>query len=133
LRAEDIQFVQADILEWTPPAGEFDLVVSNFVLDCFTPDQLELLVGKLSQAAAPQAWWLLADFCEPAGGAAKWRARLILEGMYLFFGWSTGLPADQLTSPDALLARRGFVLRQRRLFEWGLLHSDLWEGTAAGT
>jgi hypothetical protein len=34
---------------------------------------------------------------------------------------------DRLTAPDPLLARRGFVLRQRHLFEWGLLHADLWD------
>jgi hypothetical protein len=38
--------------------------------------------------------------------------------MYLFFGWTTGLPADRLTSPDLLLVQRGFVFRQWHLFEW---------------
>jgi hypothetical protein len=32
-----------------------------------------------------------------------------------------------LISQDSSLVRRGFVLRQRLLFEWGLLHADLWE------
>ena len=128
LGVEGIQFVQADILEWTPPAREFDLVASHFVLDCFPPEQLERLVGRLAGAAKPEARWLLSDFCEPPAGLGKWRARLVLEAMYLFFGWTTGLPADRLTSPDPSLVRRGFVLRQRHLFEWGLLHADLWEG-----
>jgi hypothetical protein len=85
-----------------------------------------MLVGRLAAAAKPEARWLLSDFCEPSAGFGKWRARLILEAMYLFFGWATGLPADRLTSPDQSLVRRGFVLRQRQLFEWGLLHADLW-------
>ncbi len=127
LDGKDIQFVQADILEWTPPAGEFDLVASHFVLDCFLPEQLELLVGRLAEAATPQARWLVADFCVPPRGLGNWRARLVLEAMYLFFGWATGLSAQRLTSPDSLLSRRGFVLRQRQRFDWGLLHSDLWE------
>ena len=38
----------------------------------------------------------------------------------------TRLPAARLTPPDALLAQQGFKLRERRFFEWGLLHSDLW-------
>ena len=126
LGVEGIQFVQADILEWTPPAREFDLVASHFVLDCFLPEQLERLVGCLAGAARPEARWLLSDFCEPPAELGKWRARLILEAMYLFFGWTTGLPADRLTSSDPSLARRGFVLRQRHLFEWGLMQADLW-------
>jgi hypothetical protein len=70
---------------------------------------------------------LLADFHEPPSGLAKWRARLILETMYLFFRWMAGLPAARLTPPDKALAEAGFVLRERRFFDWGLLHSDLWE------
>jgi hypothetical protein len=85
---EGIQFVQADILEWTPPAREFDLVASHFFLDCFPPEQLERLVGRLAGAAKPEARWLLSDFCEPPVGLGKWRARLVLEAMYLFFGWT---------------------------------------------
>jgi hypothetical protein len=81
---------------------------------------------SLAAAAAPEARWLLADFQEPAAGFAKWRARAILEVMYLFFRWAAALPASELTAPDSLLAQCGFKLRERRIFEWGLLHSDLW-------
>jgi hypothetical protein len=120
------EFIQADMLDWAAPHREFDLIVTHFFLDCFRPDQLDLLLPKLSEAAAPDACWLLADFQEPAAGPAKWRARAILEAMYLFFRWAAALPASQLTPPDALLARQGFALGQRRTFDWGLFHSDLW-------
>src|SRR5579859_448771 len=33
-------FVHADALEWRPPPGAFDLVVTHFFLDCFRPEQL---------------------------------------------------------------------------------------------
>jgi SAM-dependent methyltransferase len=120
------EFIRADLLEWPAPEGEFDLIVTHFFLDCFRPEQLERLMPKLSASAAPKACWLLADFQEPAAGPAKWRARAILEIMYVFFRWAAGLPASQLTPPDSLLARQGFTLGQRRTFDWGLLHSDLW-------
>jgi ubiquinone/menaquinone biosynthesis C-methylase UbiE len=120
------EFIQADLLEWAAPEGEFDLIFTHFFLDCFLPEQLERLLPKLSEAAAPKACWLLADFQEPAAGPAKWRARAILEIMYVFFRWAAALPASQLTPPDSLLARQGFTLGQRRTFDWGLLHSDLW-------
>jgi ubiquinone/menaquinone biosynthesis C-methylase UbiE len=48
LGVEGIQFVQADILEWTPPSREFDLVATHFVLDCFRGEQLEELAGCLA-------------------------------------------------------------------------------------
>ena len=124
--ASRVEFVHADILRWTPPARVYDVVVTHFVLDCFRPEQLAQILPALAGAAAPEARWLLADFREPSAGLAKWRARAILELMYLFFQWAAALPASELTAPDFLLAQCGFQLRERRTFEWGLLHSDLW-------
>lgn len=121
-----VEFVHADVLDWRPPGRAYDWIVTHFVLDCFRPEQLDQLLPKLSAAAAPEACWLVADFQQPAAGAAKWRARAILEVMYLFFRWATALPAAQLTPPEPHLERAGFALRRRETFEWGLLHSDLW-------
>jgi ubiquinone/menaquinone biosynthesis C-methylase UbiE len=126
LRAEGVEFIHADILGWSPCPGAYDVVVTHFVLDCFRPDQLARVLPILAGAAAPGARWLLADFCEPPAGLGRWRARAILELMYGFFQWATGLPASQLTAPDALMEQCGFALQERRVFEWGLLHSDLW-------
>ena len=126
LDAGRVEFVHADILQWTPPGAAFDLVVTQFVLDCFRPEQLAKIMPLLAAAATPEVRWLLADFREPEAGLAKWRARAILEVMYLFFGWAAALPASELTAPDSLLEQCGFKLRERRMFEWGLLHSDLW-------
>jgi ubiquinone/menaquinone biosynthesis C-methylase UbiE len=123
-----VDFIHADVLEWKP-AEEYDLIATHFVLDCFRPDQLARVLSTLSVAAAPGANWLLADFRQPNAGLARWRARAILELMYVFFRWATGLPASELTPPDELLTRHGFCLSQRQTFEWGLLHSDLWVRT----
>ena len=121
-----VTFVCCDVIEWEPPQGAFDLVVSNFFLDCFRPDQIELIVKKISAALTTNARWLIADFCEPHRGWRKWRARLILRTMYWFFRQATDLPANRLTAPDTILAHHGFELQARRTFEWGLLQSDFW-------
>ena len=123
-----VEFIHTDVLLWTPPRAAYDLVVTQFVLDCFRPEQLARVLPLLAEAATPEARWLLADFREPASGLARWRARAILEMMYLFFRWAAALPASELTAPDAMLSRCGFQLRERRTFDWGLLHSDLWVG-----
>jgi|SRR5882672_11051965 len=130
LETERIEFIHADVSGWRQPAVKFDLLVTHFFLDCFRPDQLAQMVPRLAAAATPDARWLLADFREPASGIAKWRARGILRAMYFFFQRVTGLPASRLTPPDAFLQQSGFVLRERSFFEWGLLHSDLWQRVA---
>ena len=126
LSAARVEFVHADILTWSPPRGDFDLLVTPFFLDCFPPEQLAEVVARLSAAATSEARWLVADFYEPPTGLAWWRARCILASMYFFFRLATRLPARRLTPPDLFLESSGFRLRARRLSEWGLLHSDLW-------
>ncbi len=122
-----VQFVHADALDWQPPPGEFDLVVTCFFLDCFTAEQLARLIPHIAAATSPQARWLVADFRQPESGWAGWRAAVILRSMYLFFQRITRLPAAQVTPVDPLLARNGFTLRERRVYDWGLLHSDVWQ------
>ena len=129
LDSRGVEFVQADILTWTPPLRRFDLLVTHFFLDCFHADQLAAILARLAAAAAPEARWLVADFREPASGFAKWRARAIIQSLYFFFRHVARLSATRLTPPDALLVRHGFVLRERRTWDWGLLHSDLWAAT----
>jgi ubiquinone/menaquinone biosynthesis C-methylase UbiE len=129
LKSPRVEFVHADILTWTPPRCRFDLLVTHFFLDCFHADQLAAVIARLAAAAAPEARWLVADFREPASGFKKWRARAIIQSLYFFFRGVARLSATRLTPPDALLARHGFVLRERRTWNWGLLHSDLWAAT----
>jgi ubiquinone/menaquinone biosynthesis C-methylase UbiE len=128
LDAKRIEFIRAEVLEWDPPVKKvFDLVVTHFFLDCFRAEQLQRIVDALGLAARPNAFWLLADFHTPFAGLQRWRARVILKAMYLFFRIATRLPAQRLTPPDPYLTANDFYLRERRLSEWGLLHSDLWE------
>lgn len=121
-----IQFIHADITEWVPPQGEFDLIVTHFSLDCFSPEALPNVVGRLAAASTSEARWLVSDFREPESGLAKWRARFVIRSLYWFFRSVAGLSTVSLTPPDDLLASHGFRLKSRRTWEWGLLHSDLW-------
>lgn len=122
-----IAFLRHDVLTWAPPPNEFDLIVTNFFLDCFAADQLQTLLPRLASCAQKEAQWLISDFRVPAGGLARWRARWIIAVMYCFFRRVTRVGARTLTPIDALLEQEGFVLRRRQLSDWGLLHADLWQ------
>ena len=124
---EQIEFVCADALAWTPSEDGFDLIVTHFFLDCFRREQLESLITKLTGAATPRASWLLADFQSAETGLGRVRSRLILWTMYRFFRVVTRLPGGELTPPDPLLEQNGFKLRERRVSDWGLLRSDWWQ------
>lgn len=126
LSSERVQFVQMDLQDTVLFKRGFDLVVTNFFLDCFPAKPLAAVVGNLADVAAWEANWLLADFCEPTCGIARLRARCLLAMMYAFFRQTTRLPAKTLTPPDPLLSEHGFELRARNTAEWGLLHADWW-------
>lgn len=129
--ANQIEFIHADILNWTPPETAYDAVVTHFFLDCFRAEQLDRIVPMLAKRVVRGGHWLLADFQQPATGWRRARAALILRMMYTFFRFATALPARSLTPPDALLRRAGFSLEARVEHEWGLLHSDCWRNGGA--
>ncbi|MFO1487538.1 MAG: class I SAM-dependent methyltransferase [Verrucomicrobiota bacterium] len=126
LGEDDVCFVRADLLNWQPPPGIADVVVTNFVLDCFDVHELPTVIRTLSRAAAPDARWLLADFQIPATGFWRWRALVMVRMLYVFFRWTTKLSADRLVSPDEYLRLAKFKRVLRRQTDGGLLRSELW-------
>ena len=127
LTADRVELIHADVLHWSPTAASNDLIVTNFFLDCFRPEQVEQIVTRLATAATPEAHWLLADFQVPRAGWKRLRSRLIIGSLYTFFRVITRLPAKKLTPPDPFLERARFTLHRRAESEWGLLHSDWWK------
>lgn len=121
-----VEYVHADFLTWDAPGGGFDLVVTNFFLDCFPPGELAAVVAKLGEMAAPQADWLLADFEIAPAGLARWRSRVIVAMLYRFFNLATRLRTRALAPPDGELAKAGFTRHRRLTCEWGLLKSEWW-------
>jgi len=126
LGTDGVHFVHSMIGDWQPSDHRFDLIVTNFFLDCLTEKQLEETVRKLVSVATRDAHWLVADFQIPDGGVARWRSRIILAMLYRFFGLTAGLEARSLVSPDTALVEAGFALADRKTWDWGLLKSEWW-------
>jgi ubiquinone/menaquinone biosynthesis C-methylase UbiE len=125
-RSDRVEFVHADFLELIGPSREFDLLVTHFFLDCFTDDELALVVRKLATMATPEANWLLADFQIAAAGVARLRSRAIVGILYRFFKITTGLHANQLICPDEEIKKAGFTRHRHQSSDWGLLKSEWW-------
>ena len=125
-RTNRINFFPQDIASWSSPEHQFDLIVTHFFLDCFPENRLAEIVAKLSRAATSSATWLLADFCIPPGGFARWRAGLWLAAMYRFFQFTAGIEATELGDPSPFLRTAGFTLERQHLFRRGMVKSELW-------
>jgi len=120
------RFVVGDVRTVALPAAAYDLVVTNFVLDCFPADQLAGVVTRLAAAAAPDSLWLEGDFAVPAG---RWRgqaARLALAGMYAAFRSAARISAAELVDVGPLIAVHGFAPAAEMTWLGGFLRSRLW-------
>ena len=126
-----VAFVPDDVTSWAPNE-RYDLIVTHFVLDCFSTQQVGLIVAKLAQAAAPDAIWLLADFRIPRAGFAGRHARAWLAVMYWFFRWAAGIEARELVDPSPFLRVEGFTLARQNLFRLGMVKSELWRTCSNG-
>jgi ubiquinone/menaquinone biosynthesis C-methylase UbiE len=124
---QGVEFVHAEVLSWNPPSARFDLVATNFFLDCFPEEQLSVVINTLQKAARPDASWLVSDFQIPRAGIKRWRAQIIHRLMYGFFRIVTKLPASSLVSPQPFLRQHGFVRVRREEFDHGLLSTELWK------
>jgi SAM-dependent methyltransferase len=126
-----VQFVTADARMDPLPGSGYDLVVTNFFLDCFGPADLDRVIDRVAAACGPTATWVDGDFRAPAGGWPWWAMLAALAVMYLFFRVVTRLPASRLIDPSAWLAARGFRLSAESSWLRGGLTSRLWVRSAS--
>jgi ubiquinone/menaquinone biosynthesis C-methylase UbiE len=120
-----VELQQVDIFQAEFPPDSYDAVTTMFFLDCFTTDQVNTIVARVSAALRPDAQWLFADFALPPRGFARLRARIWLTVLYAFFRWQTRLPARVLPPAEAALVRAGFQLQRGRSFQSGLVRTAL--------
>ncbi len=120
-----IRLHNADALNWNP-TGSYDLIVSHFFLDCFSPHQLEQLFDSVLPHALPGAQWVVSEFAIPRNPFAAWFAHRIIRWLYRAFGWTTGLRVRALPDYAASLLRRGLMLSQDQSYLAGLLRSQQW-------
>jgi ubiquinone/menaquinone biosynthesis C-methylase UbiE len=98
----------------------FDLIVTNFFLDCFDETGAAEVVERAARAARPCAHWLVAEF-----RPVPW-AGFLLRVLYFFFRVTTGLKTLRLVDHHPLLARHGFRLEREERSWFGWLTSELW-------
>ncbi len=110
--------------------GQYDLVVTHFFLDCFTNEELDRLIERISQHCKPGARWVLSEFGLPEREFPKIAARAFIRFMYFCFFVTTGLTVTKLPDYVQAMTGRGFRLLHKRSAIGGLLVSEIWQITA---
>jgi len=117
----------ADIRVWEAAThAQFDLIVTHFVLDCFTTQEVREIAMRVETAVTPGALWVVSEFAVPSGLFGRLVARPIVHGLYFAFGILTGLDLRDLPDYAAALRDGGFKRIENRSRLGGLLVSELW-------
>jgi ubiquinone/menaquinone biosynthesis C-methylase UbiE len=123
-----IAFHNQDIRRFSPRPNckVYDLIITHFFLDCFTDDQTQAIVTRISGWAAPDAKWIVSEFNVPNKRFRRIWTAGIVRSLYIAFGITTDLQTTRLPDYGSALLRVGF---QRESVEdacGGLLQSSLW-------
>jgi len=121
-----VAFYHANILDWTVPSETYELIVTHFVLDCFSPAEVSALIFKIAAGVAPGARWVISEFQVPARSPLRLLMSTAIAIMYRWFRWTTGLKPQQLPSHESLMLRQGFQPERRVDRLGGFLTSQQW-------
>jgi ubiquinone/menaquinone biosynthesis C-methylase UbiE len=120
----DFSYMQVGQFE---PGESYDLIATNFFLDCLSTAEVEVVVKQIASWAAPRAKWIVSEFAQPADPVAHLWTGAVIRSLYGAFRLTTGLRVTQLPAYRAAIEGAGFVLRKHECALGGLLVSELWE------
>lgn len=118
--------IRRSALEIDTPPGT-DLIVTHFLLDCFTQTDVDALTTRLAAALAPGGLWLISDFALPTHRIVRPFARLYIASLYAAFRLLTGLRVRHLPDTQSALRRAGLHRIARKTLLFGLLYTELWQ------
>jgi SAM-dependent methyltransferase len=122
------RFHATDVRDFDSADGSlYDLISSQFFLDCFDEDEISSVARKLATLAHPGARLLLSDFRIPARGISRYIDAAIVRGLYGAFRLTTGLRVTRLPDYEGALERVGFRKEKETLKRGGLLVASLWQ------
>lgn len=110
------------------PNERFEVVITPFLLDLFPPRRLQQLMGTLAATLTPNGQWLFADFWPVQQPPPFWQ-RLLIGGMYAFFGILSGVKAKQLPNYAAHFKSLGFQDKHSKSFYSGMVQAKVFHRT----
>jgi SAM-dependent methyltransferase len=117
----------ADLRTWQPPPTTlYDLVITHFLLDCLSTDEVLALAERIRPTVSSGALWVVSEFAVPPGLFGSLIAEPIVHCLYFAFGLLTGLRPRTLPDYAPALGAAGFTRIDHRLYLGGLLVSELW-------
>ena len=127
-------FIASDFFTGISPAGLrpevmifWSRTLSSIARRASTSGSAKLIIRKLAQAGAPDAYLFLSDFCVSQKFFSRLHAKLWLALMYWFFRATARIDAKRLVDPTRELEANGFACLWRSRWRFGFVKSELWQ------
>jgi ubiquinone/menaquinone biosynthesis C-methylase UbiE len=105
------------------PEGHYDVVITNFFLDLFSPKELDIVLQKIKARLMFKVIWLVTDFQKPK---TFWQ-KIVLAFMYRFFGLVTRLKNHRLPDLFEGINRMGFSEIETTEFASGFIKASVFK------
>ncbi|RYY34309.1 MAG: class I SAM-dependent methyltransferase [Sphingobacteriaceae bacterium] len=102
--------------------GYFDVVITPFLLDNYTSEQLPGFIAHISKQLKPSGLWLNTDF-QLTG---KWWQKVLLKTMYGFFKLFADIKTSALPDFNAAFADAGYQLKAKKDFYGDFVGAQVW-------
>jgi len=119
----DVQFIigtEVDI-----PETIYDGIVTNFFLDVFDESRLKVIMDHLKGKLSEDGVWLCTDFHK----TGRWKHKLLLKTMHLFFGLVSNLDANTLIDFENEFKRLSLSCLKKQIFYNGMIFSAVYRLT----
>jgi ubiquinone/menaquinone biosynthesis C-methylase UbiE len=101
-----------EAIENVPLANEFDVVITPFLFDNFTEENLQKIFKHIDKSLNPGGIWLITDFRL----TGKWWQKVLLKSMLLFFRIICGIEAKKLPDIQAAFEKYGYRTTEQKSF-----------------
>lgn len=104
------------------PDVAFDAVITHFVLDLYTEQDLDRLIRQIMSVSKPSVRWLVADFVNDG----RWWQQVMLNLMYKFFQMTCRIRVNVLPNWREAFLRSGLTLVADEKYCNGFIASKLY-------
>ena len=109
------------------PQKKYDLIITNYFLDCFTNENLKDLIPALYELLTPDGKWLFTDFHkDESTGRIK---RGLIRFLYGFFNQICNLGVKKLPDFNGHFEKADLKVQKQRFFSGKLLRTVLFTKT----
>lgn len=101
------------------PAIKFDVVITNFYLDMFTPESLAGVSARIKSALKTHSLWIATDFVDEK----KWWQALLLKLMYWFFRSACRIESQTLPDWKEAIENQAMIKTATQTYYAGFIHT----------